>query len=294
MCRKWAGGSGRPRNRSTVRAGARAQRHGRVHAMGWIQLRGLDSDLGARRQGRLLYIDPHRGVRVLSHATRNSARRTSPATSRTSAKKRSKISTNPGSYASGRRFKSDDVLVGKITPKGETQLSPEERLLARDLRREGRRRARHIAAVCLLGVSGTVIGAQVFSRRGVEKDERAQVIEEQEIERLRKDQEDEVRIIRDSMTLRKISDMLINGKKCGQSSGRRPDRRRQLDRSEGRRLHRTPYSTKSRRGVGATSSSSGCSGAGEDRPGSIRELMIKATVIKAVFDEKISRSEEGR
>ena len=52
-----------------------------------------------------------------------------------------------------------------------------------------------------------MIGAQVFSRRGVEKDERAQAIEEAEIERLRKDQEDEVRIIRDS-SLRKVRELM--------------------------------------------------------------------------------------
>ena len=73
----------------------------------------------------------------------------------------------------GAEVKSDDIMVGKITPKGETQLSPEERLLAGHLRREGRRRPRHLAAGARPACPGTVIGAQVFSRRGVEKDERA-------------------------------------------------------------------------------------------------------------------------
>jgi len=58
------------------------------------------------------------------------------------------------------------------------------------------------------GVSGTVIGAQVFSRRGVEKDERARMIEEAEIDRLRKDQEDEVRIIRDS-AMKKVREVIL-------------------------------------------------------------------------------------
>src|SRR5262250_269132 len=96
----------------------------------------------------------------------------------------------------------DDVLVGKITPKGETQLSPEERLL-RAIFGEKAGDVRDTSLRVPPGVSGTVIGAQVFSRRGVQKDERAQALEEQDIERLRKDQEDEVRIIRGS-AMRKV------------------------------------------------------------------------------------------
>ncbi|MDX1560293.1 MAG: DNA-directed RNA polymerase subunit beta, partial [Marinobacter sp.] len=90
-----------------------------------------------------------------------------------------------------------DILVGKITPKGETQLSPEERLL-RAIFGEKAGDVRDTSLRVPPGVAGTVIGAQVFSRRGVEKDERARAIEEDEIERLRKDQEDEIRIIRES------------------------------------------------------------------------------------------------
>jgi DNA-directed RNA polymerase subunit beta len=109
----------------------------------------------------------------------------------------------------GAEVRSDDVLVGKITPKGETQLSPEERLL-RAIFGEKAGDVRDTSLRVPPGVSGTVIGAQVFSRRGVEKDERAQAIEEAEIERLRKDQEDEIRIIRDS-AMRKVRE-LVAGK----------------------------------------------------------------------------------
>ncbi len=91
----------------------------------------------------------------------------------------------------------DDVLVGKITPKGETQLSPEERLL-RAIFGEKAGDVRDTSLRVPPGVTGTVVGAQVFSRRGVVKDERAQAIEESDIARLRKDQEDEIRIIRDT------------------------------------------------------------------------------------------------
>ena len=85
----------------------------------------------------------------------------------------------------------------KITPKGETQLSPEERLL-RAIFGEKAGDVRDTSLRVPPGVTGTVVGAQVFSRRGVVKDERARAIEESEIARLRKDQEDEIRIIRDT------------------------------------------------------------------------------------------------
>jgi len=104
----------------------------------------------------------------------------------------------------------DDILVGKITPKGETQLSPEERLL-RAIFGEKAGDVRDTSLRVPPGVTGIVIGAQVFSRRGVEKDERARAIEEAEIERLRKDQEDEIRIIRDS-AMRKVRELLLRKK----------------------------------------------------------------------------------
>ena len=77
----------------------------------------------------------------------------------------------------GAEVKQDDILVGKITPKGETQLSPEERLL-RAIFGEKAGDVRDTSLRVPTGVSGTVIGAQIFSRRGVEKDERARAIEQ--------------------------------------------------------------------------------------------------------------------
>ena len=81
-----------------------------------------------------------------SRATPSSARKRSPATSRTSARRPSRTSTSRASCASAPRSSRGDILVGKITPKGETQLSPGREAAARDLRREGRRRARQLAA----------------------------------------------------------------------------------------------------------------------------------------------------
>jgi DNA-directed RNA polymerase subunit beta len=107
----------------------------------------------------------------------------------------------------GAEVKSGDILVGKITPKGETQLSPEEKLL-RAIFGEKAGDVRDTSLRVPPGVMGTVIGAKVFSRRGVEKDERAQNIEDAEIARLKKDQNDQIKIIRKS-AYRKIREMLI-------------------------------------------------------------------------------------
>ncbi len=97
----------------------------------------------------------------------------------------------------GAEVKSGDILVGKITPKGETQLSPEEKLL-RAIFGEKAGDVRDTSLRVPPGVAGTVIGAQVFARKGIDKDERAQAIEEAEEARLLKDQNDEIKIIQES------------------------------------------------------------------------------------------------
>jgi DNA-directed RNA polymerase subunit beta len=97
----------------------------------------------------------------------------------------------------GAEVKPGDILVGKITPKGETQLSPEEKLL-RAIFGEKAGDVRDSSLRVPPGVTGTVINAKVFSRKGVEKDERAKSIEEMEEAKLLKDQNDEIRIIQDS------------------------------------------------------------------------------------------------
>jgi DNA-directed RNA polymerase subunit beta len=107
----------------------------------------------------------------------------------------------------GAEVKPGDILVGKITPKGETQLSPEEKLL-RAIFGEKAGEVRDTSLRVPPGVEGTVINARVFSRKGVTKDERSRIIEEDEVARLTKDQHDEVRIIKDS-TLRKVKKLLV-------------------------------------------------------------------------------------
>lgn len=91
-----------------------------------------------------------------------------------------------------------DILVGKVTPKGETQLSPEEKLL-RAIFGEKAGDVRDSSLKVPPGVSGIIIGAKIFARKGVEKDERSQQIEDEEEARLLKDRNDEIAIIRDSV-----------------------------------------------------------------------------------------------
>jgi DNA-directed RNA polymerase subunit beta len=97
----------------------------------------------------------------------------------------------------GAEVKPQDILVGKITPKGETQLSPEEKLL-RAIFGEKAGDVRDTSLTVPPGVEGTVIGAKVFSRKGNDKDARTELIEKAEEDKLRKDELDEIRIIRDS------------------------------------------------------------------------------------------------
>jgi len=94
----------------------------------------------------------------------------------------------------GAEVKQGDILVGKITPKGETQLSPEEKLL-RAIFGEKAADVRDTSLRVKPGEEGVVVDVQVFTRRGDEKDVRAKAIEEEEIEKLYADKEEERRIL---------------------------------------------------------------------------------------------------
>ncbi len=186
----------------------------------------------------------------------------------------------------GAEVKSDDIMVGKITPKGETQLSPEERLL-RAIFGEKAGDVRDTSLRVPPGVSGTVIGAQVFSRRGVEKDDRARVIEEAETDAFRKDQEDEIKIIRDN-AMNKVRELLL-GK---QAANRVADDRREETWVESGAtltdeiLNGVP--NRRWKEIQVTD------GATQDRVDRIfASVDEQAGVIKAVFDEKIARLKKG-
>lgn len=94
----------------------------------------------------------------------------------------------------GAEVKPGDILVGKVTPKSESPVTPEEKLL-RAIFGEKAAEVRDSSLHVPSGVSGTVVEVRIFSRRGIEKDERAVAIEKQQIEKLAKDRDDELSII---------------------------------------------------------------------------------------------------
>ncbi|MBI3448497.1 MAG: DNA-directed RNA polymerase subunit beta [Acidobacteria bacterium] len=110
----------------------------------------------------------------------------------------------------GAHVKPGDILVGKITPKGETQLTPEEKLL-RAIFGEKSGDVRDASLTCPPGIEGTVVEVKIFCRKGVEKDARAQAIEDEQVERMRKNLKDEERIIREESRKKLIT--LLEGEK---------------------------------------------------------------------------------
>ena len=111
----------------------------------------------------------------------------------------------------GAEVKSGDILVGKVTPKGETQLSPEEKLL-RAIFGEKAGDVKDTSLRVPPGVEGIVIDAKVFSRRGVEKDDRTRLIEDEEISRFERDKDDEIAIMGE-VVWERIARLLV-GQKC--------------------------------------------------------------------------------
>jgi DNA-directed RNA polymerase subunit beta len=107
----------------------------------------------------------------------------------------------------GAEVRAGDILVGKVTPKGETQLTPEEKLL-RAIFGEKASDVKDTSLRVPPGMDGTVIDVRVFTRDGVDKDSRALSIEKAEIERVRKDLGDQQRILEDDLFAR-VRDMLV-------------------------------------------------------------------------------------
>jgi DNA-directed RNA polymerase subunit beta len=107
----------------------------------------------------------------------------------------------------GAEVRPGDVLVGKITPKGETQLTPEEKLL-RAIFGEKAGDVKDTSLRVPPGIEGVVIDARVFSRKGVEKDDRSRSIEDEAVAKLQKDQADEITIITQSYR-QKLADLVV-------------------------------------------------------------------------------------
>src|SRR5690554_2700817 len=107
----------------------------------------------------------------------------------------------------GAEVRADDVLVGKVTPKGETQLTPEEKLL-RAIFGEKASDVKDTSLRVPSGMVGTVIDVQVFTREGIERDKRAQSIIDDELRRYRQDLNDQLRIVEDD-AFDRISKFLV-------------------------------------------------------------------------------------
>jgi DNA-directed RNA polymerase subunit beta len=123
----------------------------------------------------------------------------------------------------GAEVKPGDILVGKITPKGESPMTPEEKLL-RAIFGEKASDVRDTSLRLPPGVSGTIVEVRVFNRHGIDKDERALAIEREEIERLGKDRDDELAIL-DRNSYGRLGDWLVGKQAHGGPKGHKIDGR---------------------------------------------------------------------
>jgi DNA-directed RNA polymerase subunit beta len=121
----------------------------------------------------------------------------------------------------GAEVQAGDILVGKITPKGESPMTPEEKLL-RAIFGEKASDVRDTSLRVPPGVQGTIVEVRVFNRHGVDKDERAQAIEREEIERLAKDRDDELAIL-DRNVYARLIDVLMDKKAIAGPKGFKRD-----------------------------------------------------------------------
>ncbi len=187
----------------------------------------------------------------------------------------------------GARVKPMDILVGKVTPKGETQLSPEEKLL-RAIFGDKAGDVKDSSLRVPPGIEGIVIDAKVFTRKGSDKDDRAQMLEEKELDRMVRDQDDEIRILRET-TYAKIKNQLV-----GKTSAVRlmsDDRssvvlqKKKVITAE--ILEVVPKDRWAEIGVDEDATL-------KDRLATLyRETQDQIGIIRAVFDEKISRIRKG-
>ena len=176
------------------------------------------------------------------------------------------------------------ILVGKITPKGETQLSPEEKLL-RAIFGEKAGDVRDSSLRVPPGVTGTVISAKVFSRKGVDKDERAKQIESEEEAKLLKDQNDEIKILHDS-SFQKIRKLLV-GK---ETSSKLVDEKGKILLNKGQTLTEDLLSEIPDRHWGEIA----VGGSVEERvERALKNFNDQRELVRLVFGEKISRLKKG-
>ena len=169
-----------------------------VAFMPWRGYNFEDAILISRKAGPrgLLHLDPHRGVRDRGPRHQAGTGRDHPRYPQRQRARTARSRRERASSASAPRSSHNDILVGKVTPKGETQLTPEEKLL-RAIFGEKAGDVRDASLTCPPGIEGTVVDVRIFSRKGQEKDERAKQIEAEQIEKLERNLADEIRILTD-------------------------------------------------------------------------------------------------
>ncbi|MBM62778.1 MAG: DNA-directed RNA polymerase subunit beta [Acidobacteria bacterium] len=181
----------------------------------------------------------------------------------------------------GAYVKPGDVLIGKVTPKGETQLTPEEKLL-RAIFGEKAGDVRDASLLCPPGIDGIVVGVKIFSRKGIEKDDRAVAIEAEELELMEKNLQDETRILHEEV--KKRAAVLLDG--CSLGSDLFDDNGKEKLLVKGTKLTEDvicglPYQAVTRIRLG---------GQKKKIANSLRELEERterqAEVIRQIFDEK--------
>ncbi|HLA09316.1 MAG TPA: DNA-directed RNA polymerase subunit beta [Pyrinomonadaceae bacterium] len=186
----------------------------------------------------------------------------------------------------GAQVKPGSILVGKVTPKGETQLTAEEKLL-RAIFGEKAGDVKDASLVSPPGIDGTVVDVQVFTRKGQEKDTRSLSIEQEEEDRLRRDLEDEIRILREQRDQR-IYELLEGRKLAADLTVNRevvipkgePITRDMLERVEAKALRKVQLAT-SRLDVGGEIKEY------EDRT----ERQIR--ILSDIYEEKIAKLRQG-
>jgi DNA-directed RNA polymerase subunit beta len=187
----------------------------------------------------------------------------------------------------GAEVKAGDILVGKVTPKGETQLSPEEKLL-RAIFGEKAGDVKDSSLRVPPGIEGVVIEAKVFSRKGVERDARSKAIEEEEVARIMKDQNDEIQILhREALQRLKA---LVAGKVS--SNTIKEDRSEKVLISRGEKISLeklTKLPVKKWKDLAVSKGKD----LKEELEGIIRDYQEKVSLIKGTFEGKVAKLKKG-
>ena len=189
----------------------------------------------------------------------------------------------------GATVKPGDILVGKVTPKGETQLTPEEKLL-RAIFGEKAGDVKDASLYCPPGIEGTVVDCKVFSRKGADLDERSKAILEWQIERLHRNLEDEKRILNDERAKRLTT--LLEGKQVLADLHDEKTNKKLLSKGRGSHARRDRKAARAR--FEAHASSPTKTSALNEQIDEIEEMTSRQiAVLEKITEEKIAKLRKG-